>query len=642
MSFENLVHATSWAPATKRTFRLLTYAALSCTFLPAAAQKTIRVPTDFATIQQAIGSSQAGDIVLVAPGVYAEQISFLGKSITVAGNGDGVILDGTSLIGPLVTFANGESQAATLANITVRNGRPSTVPSAGGIFILDASPTIRNTRIISNRGCGVGAVRSALILQGNTISGTILTPYAEACGASGITPYPSDDFGGGILLVGVSKDGLSAQITGNTVQGNSGSFGGAGITFVDAGFPMLANNVIQDNLGHDFGAGITILGSSSPTIVQNLIIRNTVDPTLFRAAGADVGAGIHVGGASSPMPPPFITNNTIAFNRILPEPNTNQQGSQIWMGTPLNAILTNNLIVGAASSSLIDCEENVVPTTPTGSFSHNDLFAQSGVLVTGSCSDPTGSDGNISIDPLFQDALAADAPDFRLRIGSSAVDSGLNNAPDLLPTDLLGSARIQQATQVSPPTIDMGVYEAAGIPGALPPPSPVSPPPVFPTFSLTTSSSLVTVRTEHHSSVQVNVQPLSGTLKTVTLACGVPLPVYVTCTFTPATLDISDGKTLRSSTLTIDTDAVLRFASTSPTSRSQVIWVALLLPLGFAFRRGRKLFGGSLLFLCFAMVGCSGRYPPSATPGTYSIVVTGSDDVSKTVQQTIIALVVTP
>ncbi len=424
-------------------------------------------------------------------------------------------------------------------------------------------------------------------------------------------------------------------------QGNSGSFGGAGITFVDAGFPMLANNVIRDNLGHDFGAGITILGSSSPTIVQNLIIRNTVDPTLFRAAGADVGAGIHKGTASSPIPPPFITNNTIAFNRILPEPNTNQQGSQIWMGTPLNAIPTNNLIVGAASSSLIDCEENVVPTTPTGSFSHNDLFAQGGPLVSGSCSDPTVTSGNISNDPLFEDAFAADMPDFHLRVGSPAIDSGLNTASGLLPTDLLGSTRIQQATQVSPPTIDVGVYEAAGVPGAPPPPPPVSPPPISPTFSLTTSSSLLTIRTERHSSVQVNVQPLSGTLGTVTLACGVPLPIYVTCTLTPATLDISDGKTLRSSTLTIDTDAVLRFASTSPTFRSNLIWVALLLPLRFAFRRDRKLFRGSLLLLCSTMIGCGGRYPPSATPGTYSIIVIGSDNASKTVQQATIALVVT-
>ena len=334
-SSENLAYAPSSFRTRHISRRPLTFAALSCALLPAAAQKTIRVPADYASIQQAISSAQAGDTVLVAPGVYAERVSFLGKSITVAGDGDGVIVDGTNLVGPLVTFANGETRAATLANITIQNGRPSTAPSAGGIFILDASPTIRNTRIVSNRGCGIGAVRSALVLQGNTVSGTILTPYAEACGASGITRYPSDDFGGGILLVGVSKDELSAQITGNTVQGNSGSFGGAGVTLVDAGFPMLANNVIRDNMGHDFGAGITVLGSSSPTIVQNLIIRNTVDPTFLLAAGADVGAGVHVGGASSPIPPPVITNNTIAFNRILPEPNTNQRGSQMWLRTPL-------------------------------------------------------------------------------------------------------------------------------------------------------------------------------------------------------------------------------------------------------------------------------------------------------------------
>lgn len=138
-------------------------------------------------------------------------------------------------------------------NVTIRNGRPSAVPSAGGIFILDASPTLHSTRILNNQGCGIGAVGSAFVLNGSAVSGTILAPYTEACGGGSFTTYPSDLFGGGILLLGAPKNNPSAEITGTPCKATLAS-SGARITLVDAGSPTLSNDDIHDNVGHHKGA----------------------------------------------------------------------------------------------------------------------------------------------------------------------------------------------------------------------------------------------------------------------------------------------------------------------------------------------------------------------------------------------------
>jgi len=41
------------------------------------------VPSQYGTIQAAIVASQDGDVVIVSPGVYPEQVNFLGKDIAV-------------------------------------------------------------------------------------------------------------------------------------------------------------------------------------------------------------------------------------------------------------------------------------------------------------------------------------------------------------------------------------------------------------------------------------------------------------------------------------------------------------------------------------------------------------------------------
>ncbi len=82
--------------------------------------RVVRVPEEFETIQEAVDAAQPGDLVLVAPGVYREQVTVTTPSLVIRGTDrNAVVLDGEfqRINGIEVLAADG----VAIENLTARN-----------------------------------------------------------------------------------------------------------------------------------------------------------------------------------------------------------------------------------------------------------------------------------------------------------------------------------------------------------------------------------------------------------------------------------------------------------------------------------------------------------------------------------------
>jgi serine protease len=147
-----------------------------------AAQSTIRVPADRATIQSAILAASTGDTILVSPGTYRERIDFSKKAVTLksVSGPEVTIIDGGQA-GPVVSFIQGEGAGSVLQGFTIQGGLGN---EGGGITVQGSSPSILSNRIVNNASCaggGIGVGFGSPLIQGNTISSN----GGAACGGLG-------------------------------------------------------------------------------------------------------------------------------------------------------------------------------------------------------------------------------------------------------------------------------------------------------------------------------------------------------------------------------------------------------------------------------------------------------------------------
>ncbi len=305
---------------------------------------------DYSSIQEAITDDDAtdGDIIIVCPGSYSENIVFDGsKKITLRSvepeNKDIVsatIIDGMEN-GSVATFTNGNE--STLQGFTLTNGSGTspvngTSTDGGGIYIEDSSPNISGNIIGGNKSANGGGIyitgNSSPKIEKNIIRANKSTNiaggiYIFRCSANIadniVSGNSTKKYGGGIYVCegyGGSTDG----ITSNIIENNEADYGGA--IYLSNTTPGMETNNIRDNAANKNGGGIYLNNSSLNITNNNIITENS----------ADRGGGLYIEDSYNSTTENSINNNNITKNIAT------SAGGGIYLDNSMPTIADNNIV----------------------------------------------------------------------------------------------------------------------------------------------------------------------------------------------------------------------------------------------------------------------------------------------------------
>lgn len=360
------------------------------------------------TIQAAIDTATHADTVIVAQGLYLENVDYKGKAITVRSTNPrdwhvvkNTVIDGSESgywgFGSCVTFDDGETSNSILDGITLtrgtgtrayyaegrRLGRPP-ILAGGGVLCLHSSPTIRNCNITHN---------------GNRD----WDPWG---------PYDADLWhGGGIAILG------NCQAT-------------------------ITSCVIADNVVRKLGAGI-LISSNLPQTATSKIINCTIANNKSFAHGPEERYEVDCWNTNP------VISNTIIWPNLDPPPEDDGYGSGDY---------TRSLLIADASLVTYSCVKDAYILLEDDS-----VYPGEGYWGAEPC-DLTVAGGNIAKGPIFAQPFGVweedtwDSnylfPDYHVVRHSPCINAGDPNfAPVPGETDIDGQARIMGGR------VDMGTDE---------------------------------------------------------------------------------------------------------------------------------------------------------------------------------------
>ena len=288
--------------------------ATAMVLLAAGAQAvTINVPSDHATLAEALAASNTGDVIELAPGTYRTIGVTVSRGVSIRGLGSdprSVVLDARS--GGRIMSIEYLSEPVWIQNLTFRNGfalgESTNLQSGGALFVNDANVVLQNCRFENNRadahGGAVRAIRSQLRISqcdfvGNSAqlgggaidaatdaAPTVLRSMfqgnnamwggAVSCRGGAAPVFTGCDFvtnrAAGILAYGgaiYADYSASPSFENCTFHGNEARLGGALACFQGSNVAVSLSTLVG-NTGTETGGGIFCL-DGAPSIESSII-----------------------------------------------------------------------------------------------------------------------------------------------------------------------------------------------------------------------------------------------------------------------------------------------------------------------------------------------------------------------------------
>jgi len=243
-------------------------------YIPVYFQRTINVPDDYLTIQEAINAALHGDIINVSSGIYYENI-IVDKTLTLFGeNASTTIIDGNSASNVVELQANN----VEINGFTIQNGTTGVYIDAWSNNRIIGNIII-NIKIIGNEGVS-GMFSSDNEIVNNTITSNyaiILALYSERNIISNNTIISTPE---GINLVFCASYN---NITGNTIRNSTGPWDASAIYL---GLGANDNNIINNTVSNSTRGVWVGEQCVDQNCVGNTLINNTVGIQIKEASGS--------------------------------------------------------------------------------------------------------------------------------------------------------------------------------------------------------------------------------------------------------------------------------------------------------------------------------------------------------------------
>ena len=258
----------------------------AATATPILAGSTINVPGDYPTIQAAIAAASDGDTIVVAAGLYQENV-IIDKSLTLKGAQAGVDARGRSgdetIVEPdegtAIKILTAAGRVVLIDGLTMRNSLHGiTTPEP----TMAADITVKNVRALNSDEFGI----SLTFTERAMVEYCYVEGAQYAVNAGALQPFPATDADFSNNEIVNAKHGITGYLKDSLIEGNlvrNFTQGGTGISgqFINT---EITNNTVT---GYTKGAAITFeahYGRELPkdvTVEHNTLTGNSIGVYVF-------------------------------------------------------------------------------------------------------------------------------------------------------------------------------------------------------------------------------------------------------------------------------------------------------------------------------------------------------------------------